>query len=173
MAYKGTSVCLHKVPHAFRFTYCYIPYHGLLSEANTILYYYILVQESTSATHCCQHFSSLAPRELKRWWQCVPEVDSNVHWSKKMTLKNILWVLKRSSWSQSNSWFTTIYSTCICRRTGFNCENLLIVNCEFLLCSQLLKMQSYPIYIVSYEPCEKQTQLINSQFHLQMTKCNN
>ena len=58
------------------------------------------------------------------------------------------------------------------RRTGFNCENLLIANCELLLCSQLLEMQLY-IYSAPHEPGEKQTQSINSHFHLQMTKRSN
>ena len=57
--------------------------------------------------------------------------------------------------------------------TGFNCENLLIANCEFLLCSQLLETQLYPIYREPYKPHEKQMQSINLQFCLQMTKHNN
>ena len=58
------------------------------------------------------------------------------------------------------------------RRTGFNCDNLLIANCEFLLCLQLLETQSHPIYSIPHKPCEKPTQSINSQFRLQMTKRN-
>ena len=53
-----------------------------------------------------------------------------------------------------------------------SCENLLIANYEFLLCSQLLETRSYPIYSIPYEPHEKQTQSVDSQFCLQMTKCN-
>ena len=48
------------------------------------------------------------------------------------------------------------------RRTCFNCENVLIANCEFLLCWQLPETESYPIYSVPYEPCEKQMQSINT-----------
>ena len=47
------------------------------------------------------------------------------------------------------------------RRTGFICGNLLIVNYKFLLCSQLLESQSYPIFSKPHEPREKQMQSIN------------
>ena len=36
------------------------------------------------------------------------------------------------------------------RRTGFNCENVLIANCEFLLSSQLLEMQEQSYTINNY-----------------------
>ena len=57
-----------------------------------------------------------------------------------------------------NAVIPSIHPSCCIPQDWFNCENLLIADCEFLLWLQLLEMQLYPIYSVPYEPREKRTQ---------------